>query len=311
MSVAAAKNVTVTATLGTANVNGALTVIPPVVTQLAFSPATIGYGQTSTGAVVLNDNAPSGGFSVGLSSADPAAAPVPASVLVPVGTKSQTFSVTAGAVTSQTPVTVTASTGSTSAMGMLTVNPALSANPPSVVFGSGTLVGVPSTQTIALTNTAAVSVTITSIAASGPFTETNTCPASLAAAASCVITLTPTQGGNLTGNVTILSNAGNPALTVNLSGTAMHWVALSWGASSTPGVGYNVYRQLQSSGACAVPSTSTYSLLNNSPISATNFNDTDASLVAGDTYCYAVTAVDSAGQSTFTNPAASAAIPSP
>jgi hypothetical protein len=154
-------------------------------------------------------------------------------------------------------------------------------------------------------------VSITSIAASGPFTQTNTCPASLAAGASCIITLTPTQGGNLTGNVTILSNAGNPALTVNLSGTAMHWVGLSWGASSTPGVGYNIYRQLRSAGVCGVPSAATYSLLNSSPISATKFNDTDPSLVAGDTYCYSVTAVDSGGQSAFTNPATSATIPSP
>jgi hypothetical protein len=196
-------------------------------------------------------------------------------------------------------------------MANLTVNPALMASPASVVFGSGTLVDVPSTQTLSLSNTASASVTINSIGASAEFTQTNTCPSSLAAGSSCVITLTPTQGGNLTGNVTILSSASNSALTVNLSGTAMHWVALNWTASSTPGVTYNVYRQVQSGGACATPSTTTYSQINSSPVSSTSYNDTGASLVAGDIYCYSLTAVDSGGTSAFVIPPATATIPSP
>lgn len=302
----------ITATLPSGNAAAAtLTVIPPAVVLLTFSPATVGYGQTTTGTITLNGNSPAGGFTVSLQSNDPAAVPVPASVLVSAGASSQTFTVTAGAVTSTTSVTLTATTGSTSATAMLTVDPALMASPASVVFGSGTLVGVPSAQTVALTNTAATGVTLTSIAASGDFTETNTCPATLGAGASCVVTLTPTQGGNITGNVTIASNAANSALTVNLSGTAMHWVGLSWGASSTPGVSYNVYRELQSGGACGAPSSATYARLNTSAIGPTNFNDTDPSLVAGDTYCYSVTAVDSGGESPFSSPAISATIPSP
>jgi len=308
----ASVSATVTATLASGNsMTGTLTVMPPVVSLLSFNPATVGFGQTSTGTVTLNGNAPSGGFPVSLVSSDPGAVPVPGSVLVAAGTMSQTFLVTGGAVSSPTPVTVTASTGSASAMGMLTVNPALMASPASIVFGSGTLVGVPSSQTITLTNTSSVSVAITSISASSEFSPANTCPGTLAAGTSCVITLTPLQGGNLTGNVTILSNAGNSSLTINLSGTAMHWVALSWTGSTTPGATYDVYRQLQSGGTCGVPSTATYAKVNSSPITTTNYNDTDASLIAGNTYCYSATAVEAGSQSTFVIPAVPLTIPSP
>lgn len=310
-SVSTSKNVVVTATLGTSSANAVLTVNAAVVSGLSFSPATVGFDQVTTGTVSLTGAAPSGSLAVSLASNDPGAIPVPVSVQVPAGASSQSFTVTAGAVTSVSTVAITASTGSTAVMASLTVNPALTATPPNVVFASGTLVGVPSTQTVKLSNTAPVSVTLTSIATSAEFTQTNTCPAALSSGASCVITFTPNQGGSLTSNVTILSSAGNSALTVNLSGAASHWVALGWTASSTPGVSYNVYRQLQSGGACGAPSSTTYTRLNTSPVGSTAYNDTDASLVAGDTYCYSATAVDAAGESAFAAPPAAATLPSP
>jgi hypothetical protein len=311
LAVASTKAVTVAATLGASSASATLTVIPPVVSALSFTPATISFDQITTGTVTLNANAPTGGLTVNLSSNDPGAISVPASMVVPAGVTSQSFTATAGAVTSTTVVGVTVSNGSASVEGMLTVNPALMASPASVVFASDTLVGVPSTQTITLTNAAGASVTLTSIAASAEFTETNTCPAALAAGGSCVITLTPTQGGSLTGNSTILSSASNSALTVNLSGSAMHWVALDWTASSTPGATYFVYRQVQSGGVCATPGSTTYAKLNSSPIRTTTYNDTDPTLVPGNTYCYSVVAVDSGGTSAFTNPPASATLASP
>ncbi len=309
--VSAAKSVVVTATLGSSSATATLTVNPAVVSGLSFSPATLGYGQTSSGTIVLTGNAPSGGLAVSLTSNDPGAVPAPASVAVPAGVATQTFTVTAGSVSSVTSAAITAATGSASVTGSLTVDPALMASPPSVVLASGTLVGVPSSQTVTLSNTSSSGIALDSIAASAEFTQTNTCSATLAAAASCVITLTPVQGGSLTGSVTILSGADSSALTVNLSGTAMHWVALTWMASTTSGVSYNVYRQLQSEGACGTPAASAYTLINSSPISVTYYNDTDPTLMPGDTYCYSVTAVDSGGTSAFAVPPATATLPSP
>jgi len=59
------------------------------------------------------------------------------------------------------------------------------------------------------------------IAASGAFGETTTCGASIAANASCTVsvTFTPTASGTQTGSLTITSNATNSPSTVSLTGT--------------------------------------------------------------------------------------------
>jgi hypothetical protein len=62
-----------------------------------------------------------------------------------------------------------------------------------------------------------------------------------------------------------------------------HWVELSWAASSTSGVRYNVYRGTQSGGP--------YTLVNPTPVSITKYDDTGVQL--GITYYYIVKAVDS------------------
>ena len=65
-------------------------------------------------------------------------------------------------------------------------------------------------------------------------------------------------------------------------GPGHHSVTLSWAASTTPVVGYNVYR--------ATPPNGPYSKLNPEPIMTTHFTDTRVE--AGHTYTYHVTAVD-------------------
>src|SRR5205807_10251252 len=83
-----------------------------------------------------------------------------------------------------------------------------------------------SAQTIKLTNTGNASLTISSIAVSGAnaadFAETNTCGSSVAAGASCTISITfvPAAGGNRTGSLTITDNAADSAESVALSGVA-------------------------------------------------------------------------------------------
>jgi len=77
--------------------------------------------------------------------------------------------------------------------------------------------------TVTLTSTGSAPVTISSITVSGQFTETNTCPASLAPGNSCAVTVTfaPTTTGAQTGTLTITSNAANSPNTVALSGNGL------------------------------------------------------------------------------------------
>jgi hypothetical protein len=76
---------------------------------------------------------------------------------------------------------------------------------------------------ITLTNTGTASLTITSIAASANFAETNNCGSSLAAGANCAInvTLAPDTTGSVKGTVTFTDNAADSPQTVSLSGTAV------------------------------------------------------------------------------------------
>jgi YVTN family beta-propeller protein len=78
-------------------------------------------------------------------------------------------------------------------------------------------------QTVTLTNTGKGSLTISSIAASGDFSQTNTCRTTLSAGADCAISVTfrPVAAGTRTGTLSISDNAtGNPQ-TIALNGTGL------------------------------------------------------------------------------------------
>ncbi|MGA3324710.1 MAG: choice-of-anchor D domain-containing protein [Terriglobia bacterium] len=85
---------------------------------------------------------------------------------------------------------------------------------------------------VTLTNTGTAALTITDIAASGNFGQTNTCGGSVAAGGSCTInvTFTPPQTGTLAGTLTITDNSNGvtgSTQMVSLSGTGIvpvvHW----------------------------------------------------------------------------------------
>jgi beta-propeller repeat-containing protein/centrosomal CEP192-like protein len=99
--------------------------------------------------------------------------------------------------------------------------PSVSVQPGSLTFASQ-VVGVTSAaQTVTFTNTGSSPVTISNIQASGDFAETNNCPASLSAQASCTISVsyTPTIVGAEMGTLIITDNGANGPQTVALSGT--------------------------------------------------------------------------------------------
>ena len=76
-------------------------------------------------------------------------------------------------------------------------------------------------QSLTLTNTGSAPLTISSIAINGDFAQTNACGTSVAAGASCTITVTftPTAAGTRSAMVTITDNATDSPHTVALSGT--------------------------------------------------------------------------------------------
>jgi len=136
-----------------------------------------------------------------------------------------------------------------------------------------------------------------------------TLPKTLAAGSSTTATVkfAPTTTGAASGSVAFVSNASNSPATVTLSGTGStatvaHAVDLTWSASTTSTVvGYKVYRGSQSGGP--------YALLTTSAVSGSTY--TDNSVQSGQTYYYAVSAVDASGAESALSNEATAAIPIP
>jgi hypothetical protein len=94
--------------------------------------------------------------------------------------------------------------------------------PPSLTFSNQSVGTASSAQTVMITNTGANPMTISGVATSGDFAQTNPC-SSIPASQSCSIsvTFTPTTSGSRSGTLTINDNAqGNPHL-VTLGGTGI------------------------------------------------------------------------------------------
>jgi hypothetical protein len=102
-----------------------------------------------------------------------------------------------------------------------TNRPAVSLSPTSLTFGAQAVKTTSAPQSVTLSNTGNAALSITSIAASGDFAQSNTCGSSVAASASCSIsvTFTPSTTGQRTGTITISDNASNSPQSVGLSGT--------------------------------------------------------------------------------------------
>lgn len=94
----------------------------PQVQTLTLAATSVAAGGTVQGTITLSAAAPNGGIVVGLSS-NSSAASVPATVTVPSGATSATFTVSTGSVASNQTATITASYGGTSAQASLAVTP--------------------------------------------------------------------------------------------------------------------------------------------------------------------------------------------
>jgi hypothetical protein len=137
-------------------------------------------------------------------------------------------------------------------------------------------------KTVTVTNVSSHSVTFTSIAASGDFSQNNTCPATLNAGLNCVITVTftPTAAGVRKGAVTLTDNdPGSPTQTIGLGGVGeVNAISFSPAILHFPGTTPGTYSPalnvtLVNDGTVAVdilgfgfsPNNGTFSQTNNCP----------------------------------------------
>jgi hypothetical protein len=199
------------------------------------------------------------------------------------------------------PTLAIALSGTGTAAGQLNVAPA------TLSFGSVT-VGASKSLSGSLSATGA-SVTINSGTTGTPeFVLSGiSFPLTIAAgqSASFTLTFTPQASGTASDSASFSSNASNTTAAQSLTGSGaaavQHQVALSWSASTSSVVGYNVYRGTAASGP--------YSKINSATDASTVYTDTSVS--AGQSYYYLTTAVDSEGvESTYSNEV-TATIPTP
>jgi hypothetical protein len=94
-------------------------------------------------------------------------------------------------------------------------------SPTSLTFAAQLVGTTSSPQSITLSNYGTATLNLTSISASGDFTQTNTCGSTLIVLASCTISVSfqPTQGGTRTGAVSIRDNAAGSPQKLSLTGT--------------------------------------------------------------------------------------------
>lgn len=167
-------------------------------------------------------------------------------------------------------------TGSSPPAGVGSVAPA------SVNFGNVVVGATSSAQSVAYQNVGSGPLAITAISAGGDYAESNNCGSSLAGGAACNInvTFTPTTTGTSNGTLQI---TGESPQNVSLSGMGvnMHNVLLSWTPSTSPVLGYIVFRSDQPIGP--------FTPVNGSPTPAITFTD---QVPGGQNWYYFVAAVN-------------------
>jgi hypothetical protein len=124
--VASPTNATLSASYaGTTKTAGLAVAVAPTSTAtlstLTLNPTVVNGGTSSTATVTLSGPAPTGGAGVALSSSKPSTAATPASVTVPSGLSSVTFSVSTLAVSSNTSAVISATYGGKTVTATLTV----------------------------------------------------------------------------------------------------------------------------------------------------------------------------------------------
>jgi hypothetical protein len=179
----------------------------------------------------------------------------------------------------------------------------------SVAFGD-VYVGVTASAQLTLTNNGQLDVSITNISMAGAGIQVSGVPTGTilgpGQTANMLVTFSPSSVAALSGSITVSSDAANSPLTVSLTGNGIALtspgVILSWTPSvSNDVIGYRIYRKTD-------PAASYVSLTATTQITT---NVADLGVAAGQTYYYAVTAVnDQSVESDYSQPV-QAIIPTP
>jgi len=189
--------------------------------------------------------------------------------------------------------------------------------PPSINFGNLALKSK-STQNVTLQNTGDINLAIQGVALTGAgFGYSNISPG-LSLAPNQKVTFqvwfSPAVAGQSAATVSFLSSNLSSPGSLSLTGdgvnpaaappsspapSVQHVVHLAWNASTSPAIGYFVYRS-------QAPNT-TFGPLFGAAINLLTYDDT--AVVSGTTYYYVVTAVDSSGQQSINSNQATAVIP--
>jgi hypothetical protein len=104
------------------------------------------------------------------------------------------------------------------------VLPAVTLTPTSLTFPTQIVFTNSKTQAVTLDNTGLGILSISEVAVTGPFTQTNNCGSTVAAGRNCTLTVTfrPTTAGPITGTLSITDNASLSPQTVSLQGTGTY-----------------------------------------------------------------------------------------
>ena len=182
----------------------------------------------------------------------------------------------------------------------------LNASAASLNFGSVT-VSSSSMQSVTLANAGTSNVTISNVSIAGAGFTASGVPAGTiltpGQTGTMNVTFSPAASGAATGSITVTSNASSGPNVIALSGTstvlATHTVTLSWVASTSTVVGYNVY--------VSTVSGTSYAKLTSTPVVAEGY--TDSGLQTPQTRYYVVTSVGSNNNESAYSNQASAIIP--
>jgi hypothetical protein len=191
----------------------------PSLAGIALNPASVVGGNTSEGTASLTSAAPSGGAVVALSSSNTSAATVPASVTVPAGAFSATFTVSTASVTASTPVTISGAYGGATRSATLTVSPpaapaalaTVTVNPTSVTGGTS------SQGTVTLTSAAPSGGLVVSLSSSNSSAATVPASVSVAQGTTSATFGIPTSAVTTSTSATITASAGGVTRTATLT----------------------------------------------------------------------------------------------
>lgn len=165
--VASSETVTITATLNGASQVATLTVNPATFSTLSLSPPTVVGSNTVTGTVGLSGQAPPAGLTISLTT-NSKAITLPATVTIPAGSSSATFSIPTLSVSAAQTATISANSSIGFQSATLTITPpslgSVSLSQSSVIGGSTTAV----TGTIMFTGAVQASSASVSLTSSNP-----------------------------------------------------------------------------------------------------------------------------------------------